>query len=126
MDKEKVIGAVVGGIIAGFSIGVGFLIAQRTMGKWVSKKAVKEQDDIADAVKKGVSEGVKEANFSAMSAQNNATRSRRGGGSSFMGFDGKMDSPDWSVDNISGSPLDMTMTSDPMSMASPNSSLNVW
>ena len=38
MDKEKLISGIIGGIVAGFSIGVGFLIAQRTMGKFLSNK----------------------------------------------------------------------------------------
>jgi hypothetical protein len=37
MDKEKIIAGIVGGVVAGFSIGVGFYLAQRTLGKRLSK-----------------------------------------------------------------------------------------
>ncbi len=76
MDKEKLIAGVVGGIVAGFSIGVGFMIAQKTMGRFFNKQQPKNENaDVADAVAKGVTEGVKQAkveedaaNFSAMNA----------------------------------------------------------
>jgi hypothetical protein len=109
MDKEKLIAGVVGGIVAGFSIGVGFMIAQKTMGRFFNKQQPKNENaDVADAVAKGVTEGVKQAkveedaaNFSAMnaaaqknprSAGGQAIRqfAKENGGrrSSFMGFDG--------------------------------------
>ena len=127
MDKEKLISGIVGGIVAGFSIGVGFLIAQRTMGKFLSKKEDKDTTTVADAVKQGVTEGVKQAkveedaaNFAAMSANpHNSQRSRgrqamqymAGRRSSFMGFD--------------GNPMKMDFEGDPLKFGmSPNGSLN--
>jgi|7_EtaG_2_1085326.scaffolds.fasta_scaffold142633_2 hypothetical protein len=109
MEKEKVISAIVGGVIAGFSIGVGFLLAQKTMGKWASKKGEQEKDKIADAVSQGVNQGMQQ--FNAMNGQQMKKRTSR-----FMGFDGK--------DN-----MDIPFTnsvSSPMGMNTPNSSLNVW
>ena len=130
MDKEKLIAGVVGGIVAGFSIGVGFMIAQRTMGKFFHKKEAKDGTDVADAVAKGVTEGVKQAkieedaaNFSAMNAaaQKSGGRSQgrqamnqmmqQGRRSSFMGFD--------------GNPASMGFNSDPLQFkSSPNGDLN--
>ena len=128
MDKEKLISGIIGGVVAGFSIGVGFLIAQRTMGKFLSKKEDKDTTTVADAVKQGVTEGVKQAkveedaaNFAAMNASqrgvgNGSSRGRAamnsmGRQSSFMGFD--------------GNPNKMSMTSDPLQFnMSPNSALN--
>ena len=118
MDKEKLIAGVVGGIVAGFSIGVGFMIAQRTMGKFFHKKEADAGVDVADAVSKGVTEGVKQAkieedaaNFANMTAAakniNGATGSRgraaqnamgMGRGSTFMGFDGNPNKMDFNGD----------------------------
>lgn len=121
MEKEKIVGAVVGGIVAGFSIGVGFLIAQRTMGKWVNKKAQQEKDTISDAVKKGVSEGVQQANFAAMSGQQMKRRTQQ-----FMGFDGQ-ETKEWESTKFDSNPNSMSFSSEPTRMGSPNSSsLNVW
>jgi hypothetical protein len=126
MDKEKLISGIIGGVVAGFSIGVGFLIAQRTMGKFLSKKEDKDTKTVEDAVKQGVTEGVKQAqieqdaaNFAAMNARNvKGSRGRAamqqmnmGRQSSFMGFD--------------GNPNKMSLTSDPLQFnLSPNSALN--
>lgn len=126
MDKEKLIAGVVGGIVAGFSIGVGFMIAQKTMGRFFYKKTEESDTKVADAVAKGVSEGVKQAkveedaaNFAAMNAMSKGGRSRggramnqmnNGRGSTFMGFD--------------GNPNKMSFDSDPLGFKSPNSSLN--
>ena len=127
MDKEKLVAGVVGGIVAGFSIGVGFMIAQKTMGRFFYKKAEDNDTKVADAVAKGVSDGVKQAkveedaaNFAAMNAMNQKGGSRgrdamnqmmnQGRRSSFMGFD--------------GNPNTMSFDSDPLSFKSPNSHLN--
>lgn len=122
-DKEKLVTGIIGGVVAGFSIGVGFLIAQRTMGKIISRKSKEQEKSVADAVKEGVTEGVKQAkmeedaaNFAAMNANGGRTsRGRRamnhmGRRSSFMGFDGH--------------PNSMSFDSDPTGFSSPNSSLN--
>ncbi len=121
MEKEKVVSAVVGGIVAGFSIGVGFMIAQKTMGRWVNRKAEKEKETIADAVQKGVAQGVQQANFNAMNGQQMKRRT-----ASFMGFDGNTSEIEWSESQAVSDPMSMTHSSDPLSMGSPNSSLNVW
>ena len=121
MDSEKIMGAVVGGIIAGFSIGVGFMIAQKTIGRWVNNKAKAENDTVASAVKDGVKEGVKEAkaaeaaaNFSAMVANNNGRRPQSRQAQSFMGFDG-------------GKPRKIMFESNPFNFVkSPNSNLNTF
>lgn len=125
MDKEKLISGIVGGIVAGFSIGVGFLIAQRTMGNLISKKKADNDTKVSDAVKEGVKEGVKQAkieedaaNFAAMNA-NPRSRGRHAMNkmmmnrpSNFMGFDG-------------GNPDEMNFVSDPRRFkGSPNSILN--
>ena len=131
MDKEKLVAGVVGGIVAGFSIGVGFMIAQRTMGKFFHKKEEKDTSDVADAVAKGVANGVKQAkieedaaNFSNMVAASKGGRNPRkameqamqqGGrrSSSFMGFD--------------GTPASMGFNSDPLQFKnSPNGELNTF
>lgn len=125
MDKEKLIAGVVGGIVAGFSIGVGFMIAQRTMGKFFHKKEEKDTTDVADAVAKGVTEGVKQAkieedaaNFSNMINSKNPKRAmdklnmmQNSRSSSFMGFD--------------GNPNKMNFNGDPLQFGqSPNGMLN--
>ena len=128
MDKEKLIAGVVGGIVAGFSIGVGFMIAQRTMGKFFHKKEESDTKSVADAVAKGVSDGVKQAkieedaaNFSNMVAASNGSKNPRremervmqqaGRRSSFMGFD--------------GNPNKMQFNGDPLTFGqSPNGGLN--
>ena len=124
MDKEKLIAGVVGGIVAGFSIGVGFMIAQRTMGKFFHKKEQSDTNSVADAVAKGVSEGVKQAKieedaakFSNMIASKNPRREMErvmqssGRRSSFMGFD--------------GNPNKMEFNGDPLTFGqSPNGNLN--
>jgi len=129
MDKEKLIAGIIGGVVAGFSIGVGFLIAQRTMGKFLSRKEEKDTSTVADAVKQGVTEGVKQAkieedasNFAAMNASQRGANTGSSQGraamnamsarqSSFMGFD--------------GNPNKMSLTSDPLQFGlSPNSALN--
>ena len=127
LDKEKLVAGIVGGIVAGFSIGVGFMIAQKTMGKFFHKKMQNEDVKVADAVKEGVTEGLKQAkveqdaaNFAAMNA---ATMKKSRGkqamsqmmmsqrGSGFMGFD--------------GNPNSMSFNSDPTGFkGSPNSMLN--
>jgi hypothetical protein len=125
MDKEKLIAGVVGGIVAGFSIGVGFMIAQKTMGRFFQGKEENSDSKVADAVAKGVTEGVKQAkveenaaNFAAMNASKGGSRGRqamnqmntqRGGG--FMGFN--------------GDPTSMEFNGDPlMFLSSPNGELN--
>lgn len=112
MDSEKIIQGVVGGVVAGFSIGVGFIIAQRMMGKWAYGTVAKKEDDVADAVKKGVAEGVKQvnmeqavANFSAMSEPGKKRRPK------YSGFD--------------GNPQKMNFNGDPRRFkSSPNGILN--
>ena len=128
MDKEKLIAGVVGGIVAGFSIGVGFMIAQRTMGKFFQKKEESDTKNVADAVAKGVSDGVKQAkieedaaNFSNMVAASKGGKNPRremervmqqsGRRSYFMGFD--------------GNPNKMQFNGDPLTFGqSPNGGLN--
>lgn len=129
IEKEKLIAGIVGGIVAGFSIGVGFMIAQKTMGRFFVKKTEESDTKVADAVAKGVTEGVKQAkveedaaNFAAMNAMNskNGSNGRRamnqmmmqgGRRSSFMGFD--------------GNPNSMGFNGDPLQFkSSPNGGLN--
>jgi len=109
MEKEKIIGAVVGGIVAGFSIGVGFLLAQRTMGRLASKKAKGGADDVASAVKQGVAEGVKQAkveqdaaSYANMTASRGAKAKRmvRQQPSPFMGFNGDASKMEFNGDPI--------------------------
>jgi len=96
IEKEKIIGAVIGGVVAGFSIGVGFLLAQRTMGRLANKKKKGESSDVAEAVKKGVTEGVKQAKVEQDAASYANMTSSKGARakrmmrtpSPFMGFDG--------------------------------------
>ena len=123
MDKEKIIAGIVGGVVAGFSIGVGFLIAQRTMGRLASKKNKGDSDTVADAEKKGVAEGVKQAKteeqaaqFAAMNAGRGRRRPAPRGG--FMGFDGN-------ESTFSGDPSSMSFSGDPTHFGStPNGNLN--
>lgn len=137
MDKEKLIAGVVGGVVAGFSIGIGFMIAQRTMGKFFHKKEASASTDVADAVAKGVTDGVKQAkleedaaNFASMTANADPRAAGRGGNrnnprrameaqmmggrrSSFMGFD--------------GDPSKMEFNGDPLMFGgSPNANLNTF
>ena len=124
MDKEKLIAGIVGGVVAGFSIGIGFMIAQRTMGRFFHKKEEKDTTTVADAVAKGVTEGVKQAkieedaaNFSNMVAAQKSGRNPRrvmeGRSSSFMGFD--------------GNPTKMEFNGDPLQFGqSPNGMLNTF
>jgi hypothetical protein len=121
MEKEKVVSAVVGGIVAGFSIGVGFMIAQKTMGRWVNRKAEQEKETISDAVQKGVAQGVQQANFNSMNGQQMKRRT-----SNYMGFDGENTQTEWSESKSTSDPMAMSHSSDPLTMGSPNSSLNVW
>jgi hypothetical protein len=138
MDKEKLVAGIVGGIVAGFSIGVGFMIAQKTMGRFLTKKAENEDTKVADAVKQGVTEGVKQAkvesdaaNFAAMNAMSNNNKRGRSQGrnamnhamfgatrnTAFMGFDGEKS-------DFSGNPNKMNFDANPMGFSSPNSDLN--
>lgn len=123
MDSEKIIQGVVGGVVAGFSIGVGFLIAQRMMSKWAygGNASAKKEDDVAEAVKKGVAEGVKQVNMdqavanfsSAMSAAESPKHQKasRRPAARFSGFD--------------GNPQKMNFNGDPRKFgASPNGALN--
>ena len=128
MDKEKIIAGIVGGIVAGFSIGVGFMIAQKTIGRWGQKKSKSDTDEVAEAVKKGVTEGVKQAkteqdaaNFAAMNASQGGRAKRhigRGQQGQFMGFNGK-------PSGFVGDPSKMNFSGDPLSFGStPNGALN--
>lgn len=123
MDKEKLVSGIIGGIVAGFSIGVGFLISQRMMGKFFNSKAKEVDTSVSDAVKKGVSEGVKQAkmeedaaNFAAMNANNgskgrSAMHKMNPRSNNFMGFD--------------GNPNSMSFNGDPLLFRpSPNGNLN--
>lgn len=132
MDTQKVITGVVGGVIAGFSIGVGFLIAQKTMGGLFHRKSSTKDESIKDAVSKGVSEGVKQAKvesdaaaFAAMNASRQPkTRSqgrqamRTMNSASFMGFNGK-------ESKFEGNPHKMSFSGDPRTFGmTPNGNLN--
>ena len=128
MEQKQIIGAVVGGIVAGFSIGVGFMLAQKTMGRFASKRGKDESDSVADAVKEGVKEGVKEAKTAQDAASFAAMNAEQGGGKrrpnpkrrvdNFLGFDGKSK-------NAYGDPKEMSFIGDPMMFGmSPNSGLN--
>jgi hypothetical protein len=130
IDKEKLVAGIVGGIVAGFSIGVGFMIAQKSMGRFFNKKVEESDTKVADAVAKGVSDGVKQAkieedaaSFAAMNAINSSSKSgnSRGGRAinqmnftkqrgSYMGFDGH--------------PSSMGFDANPLGFKSPNSELN--
>jgi len=58
MEKSDLVKGIVGGVVAGFSIGVGFLIAQKTVGKMFHAK--KDDVNIKDEIKNGVVEGLKQ------------------------------------------------------------------
>jgi hypothetical protein len=119
MDMQKIVPAIIGGVVAGFSIGVGFLIAQRSMGTWILKKEAKKSDSVADAVKDGVKEGIKEvqaSNFAAANAQGGRGGRRPSRGNGFYGFDG-----------FNGDARKMGFSGDPLKFGkSPNSRLNSY
>jgi hypothetical protein len=132
MDTQKVITGVVGGVIAGFSIGVGFLIAQKTMGGLFHKKSAIKEEGIQSAVSKGVSEGVKQAKvesdaaaFAAMNASRQPKQRSQGRQAmrsmqspSFVGFNGK-------ESKFEGHPSRMSFNGDPRTFGlTPNGSLN--
>lgn len=129
---QKLVQGVIGGVVAGFSIGVGFLIAQRMLSKWGYKHQLESNNkpDIASEIKQGVKEGVKEAKteeqaaqFAAMNAEQGAARKgKRSAGkvaqSMFVGFNGK-------ESEFEGNPNKMSFSGNPMDFGStPNGSLN--
>lgn len=132
METDKIVKGLIGGISAGFSIGLGFLVAQRMFGKWGYNHLSKKEENISEEIKKGVAEGVKEAKkeeqaaqFAAMNAsQGSARRGRRSSGkmaqTMFTGFDGK-------ESGFEGNPNKMEFTGEPtMFKSTPNGNLNTF